>query len=109
MKQKFISEKNLLKKGIEVDHFFCLYEKRIAEGDSKSILYTLYSILYTLLSSLFFVLYSLCFDLFLNRCAVLKQINEINHRLRRLLHILYRNPFLFAVEGMFPCEDVRAR
>ena len=47
--------KKSIKKGIDFDPFFCLYEKSIAAGDSKSLLYTLYS-------HLFFVLYSLCFN-----------------------------------------------
>jgi len=38
-----------------------------------------------------------------------EQTNKIEYRLRRLLHILHRNPFLFAMEGMLASKDVRAR
>ena len=91
------------KKGSNTIPFFVRVIKNITEfiaaGDSNSLLSTL-------IYSLCFMLYAL---IFLNRCAVLKQINKIKHRLRRLLHILHRNPFLLTMKGMFACEDVGAR
>ena len=88
-----------MKKGSKSIPFFVRVIKNISEfiagGDSISILYTLYSILYSLFSILSFR-------------TLYEQTNEIKHRLRRFLHILHRNPFLFAVERVFACKDIRA-
>ena len=89
------------KKGSNTIPFFVRVIKNITEfiaaGDSKSLLSTLLSLLY--------YLYSIISTLFLLR----KKINQIKHRLRRLLHILHRNPFLLTMKGMFASEDIRAR
>ena len=89
-----------MKKGSNLIPFFVRVIKNISEfiagGDSNSILYTLYSLLYSLYSILSFR-------------TLHEQTNEIKHRFRRLLHILHRNPFLFAVERVFASKNIRAR